>query len=763
MKNWKIAVAATVLGCLAWGQALANGTLISVQSPKDMVYDSSRNVIYITSVDQVLRYGLDCGCMLTPIQITGAALQGIDLSRDGSTLAVADISNDGNDVWVDLIDPDTLSVTRVTTPKTFDEAGIVNVDFLADGSLVTTSDTAGSGWQPVRRLDLDTMTWSTLISQVFDGAVTSVSGDGKVFGYTDRGESSGQWGVYNSTSSSLYTGGVTQQNNYSIGTNADGSQFAVVGLNATYIYDASHQKVATIGNINSEPSGVVYDPTESMAYFAWYPNNPDIRLYDMDTFKQIGSLNVGYDIIGKMRISHDGMLLMANVVGGIWFTNLLSVSPVTASSGGERIHLTLPATGSPLRSDYGLASLPAHGQAFIQGDQLTYVPDPGFTGTDTFAYAAGFHGHTATATVTITVTADTSPYNPTVSFGTLPALQANTPIPGSSRVPGDFNGDGTSDMTWFDPDTSQFGYWTMSANANGTSSRTGTRVFNITSGYFIGAAGDLNGDGYTDLVFTSSNHDLWLWTNSRTGGFVSRQIYSYPADWQLIGAGDINGDGKDDLLWLSPSSCQFAYWLMDGGKRIGARVIPVTCGYYPTSIGYYTPTKRLSILWTSAAGDLYMWDAQANGGFRSYNLSTIYSQLGQGAADPRGRWAIGGGVAGQGIGIEWYDPASRTGFGATLSRSFNGNGVQTSVQSAITWSGSQGLLNPASGGYLIRGRGTSASALYVTDDSTLSTGTINGLQGGNAPRPDGAKQWTFPDGWRVVGAPANGAAPLPWH
>ncbi len=391
------------------------------------------------------------------------------------------------------------------------------------------------------------------------------------------------------------------------------------------------------------------------------------------------------------------------------------------------------------------------------------MPDPGFTGTDTFSYAAEYHHVTATAPVTINVTADTSPYNPTVSFGTLPVLQASTPVPGSARVPGDFNGDGTSDMLWFNPGTSQLGYWSMTTNASGAVKRTGAHVYDITPGYFIGAAGDLDGDGYTDLVFTSANHDLWLWTNTRSGSFHSSQIYSYPADWQLIGAGDINGDGKDDLLWLNPSTCQFAYWPMDGGKRIGSRVVSVACGYYPTSIGYDTQSKRLSILWTSAAGDLYAWDAQSNGSFRSYNLSSVYSKISEDTANPRGRWAIGGGVAGQGIGLEWYDPSTRTGFGATLTRSFDSNGHQTGFQGSLTWSGNQSLLNPASGGYVVHGAGSSTSALYVTDDSTLSIGTDNLINGSNAPQPDGTEQWTYPDGWFVVGAPGNGAIPLPWH
>lgn len=759
MKQWTIAVLATVLGCLAWGQAFADGTLIPASSVEDMVYDGSRGIIYISDQFEVLRYGLDCGCMLAPIQIPGGAvIYGIDLSPNGQTLAVANDKTDSQNAWVDLINPDTLQVTSAPFHLTFGESGTTDVSFLGDGSLVTTS--AGSDVVPMRRLDLSSMTWSTVAPRVWKFARTAVSGDGKVLAYGEP-ISGGPWGVYYPASGTVYDGTSGDQT-HGIGVNSDGTQFAVVNTNLTYIFDANHQQVGTIGQPGQTPYGVAYDPVKPLAYFPW-SGTSEVRVYDMDTFQEV----TRYDVVDKVqlrtRISHDGLVLMVSVSGGVRFLTLLTTDPVSADSNGGRVRITLPPTSPQVPAGYGLASQPSHGQAFVNGDQLTYVPDPGFTGTDTFSYTAEYHHVRATATVTINVTADTSAYDPVVSFNTLPALQASTPIPGSARVPGDINGDGTSDMLWFNPGSSQFGYWAMSANAGGAVKRIGARTFNITSGYFIGAAGDLDGDGYTDLVFTSANHDLWLWTNSRTGGFRSRRIYDYPADWQLIGAGDVNGDGKDDLLWLDPSTCQFAYWLMDGPTRIGARVISVACGYYPASVGYYTPSKRLSILWTSAAGDLYMWDAQANGGFRSYDLSSVYSMLGQNTADPRGRWAIGGGVAGQGIGIEWHDPASRTGFGVSLSRIFDSKGVQTSFQPAFTWSGSQSMLNAASGNYLVQGSGASTSALYVIDDSTHSTGTIDALQGNDAPQPDGAKQWTYPDGWYVVGAPANGAYPLPWH
>src|SRR5690242_3420868 len=85
---------------------------------------------------------------------------------------------------------------------------------------------------------------------------------------------------------------------------------------------------------------------------------------------------------------------------------------------------------------------------------------------------------------------------PVVSFHTLPALQAQTPIPGSARVPGDFNGDGTSDLLWFNPSEATLGYWLMQAGVPGlfdpAVSRIGIRTYKITPGYFVGAVGDLD-------------------------------------------------------------------------------------------------------------------------------------------------------------------------------------------------------------------------------------------------------------------------------
>ena len=59
----------------------AAGTLIPAASRVDMVYDSGRDVLYITNGDSVLRYHISSDSFMTPFVVPGANLGGIDLSH----------------------------------------------------------------------------------------------------------------------------------------------------------------------------------------------------------------------------------------------------------------------------------------------------------------------------------------------------------------------------------------------------------------------------------------------------------------------------------------------------------------------------------------------------------------------------------------------------------------------------------------------------------------------------------------------------------
>ena len=348
-----------------------------------------------------------------------------------------------------------------------------------------------------------------------------------------------------------------------------------------------------------------------------------------------------------------------------------------------------------------------------------------------------------------------------ISFNTLPALQATTPVPRSTRVPGDVDGNGVSDIFWFNPSTSQFGYWLMNTNdANGQISRIGLKTFNVTPGYFVGAIGDFNGDGLADAILTSNNHDLYLWKNNGSGGFTQTQLDSYPAGWVLVGAGDIDGDGTDDLLWLNPSQCQFGYWLMKNGVHIATKIVDITCGYYPISIGYYTPSNRISIIWSSAKHDIYMWDE--NGiGFNTYNLSTPSF----GTSDVL--VMLGGGYEGTDITLAEYVPNKLSttignGGAGTINRQFDPIGAQTSFSQGPGWEG--GVILPwSSAGELIEGRGTNKTGLIYQYGSTVIgvCPPVGGGAGESGPTPTlhACPEYSFPSGWYVIGAMANGIVP----
>src|SRR4051812_45649292 len=72
-------------GTLVIKPAISTGpTLIPAPNRADMVYDQGRDILYITSGNQVLRYQLASDSFLTPFQLSGN-LMGLDLSPDGNT------------------------------------------------------------------------------------------------------------------------------------------------------------------------------------------------------------------------------------------------------------------------------------------------------------------------------------------------------------------------------------------------------------------------------------------------------------------------------------------------------------------------------------------------------------------------------------------------------------------------------------------------------------------------------------------------------
>lgn len=413
-------------------EVLAVGTFVPAAQRRDMVYDDARDILFITNSDRVLRYHVGSGTFLPPI-VTGGYVEGIDLSPDGNTLAVADSIPDGVQAHVYLVPVRPVSGTGYLVPKKISttnarlyDGGIYSVAYASDGTIRTAPVLYGySGWGPMRKLDPATRTWTDL-STVSFGSMLSASGDGDTIAYVQGGTSSGDWG-YADIPTGQVIGSNYQQGtswfNFEVGTDRTGSQFAIPTYNGTYVYNETFQRIAKIGTYaGPQPIGVAYHPVRKVAYFPWAQTR-EVRVYDMQTFTQIGSYDFEYGFThtgngaynyGRTRISRDGSLLMVSVEGGVRLLRIyapLQASPVSFSAvqvSGAGSGTTVPLLGSIGNGDalaYSLSSAPRHGQASVAGEMLTYTPRPGFTGTDTFAYRVRYGSASRAAQVTVQIVA----------------------------------------------------------------------------------------------------------------------------------------------------------------------------------------------------------------------------------------------------------------------------------------------------------------------------------------------------------------------
>jgi PKD repeat protein len=300
------------------------------------------------------------------------------------------------------------------------------------------------------------------------------------------------------------------------------------------------------------------------------------------------------------------------------FLPLVNVMDVTVSADGNQVRAATYGRGVWELSAVGNNAVPTANYSVVS-NQLT----ASFTDTSTdsdgsivrrlWSFGDGVsasstnpsHTYAAPGTYTVTLTVtDNGGYSHTKT--------AQVSV-GSGAVNNDLNGNGTSDLLWFNTAANKFAYWLMS---NTTLVSSG--AFTVGANYRVVATPDLDGDGRTDLMWRDvDSNTYYYWRSRGDGQFDTGRIAGVAAGWLVERTADLNGDGRHDIIWRNSNTPgQYALWFMNGVSAIGqTRVFSVPTEYSVVGTGDLDGDGRADILWNNASiRQLYAWRSRNDNG-----------------------------------------------------------------------------------------------------------------------------------------------------
>ncbi len=319
----------------------------------DFVYDSARDVIYLTTATAIQRYHVGSNIFLTPIAC-GVNLYGIDLSLDGNTLVAADYSRVTNKCGIWAIDLPTETIQAVKYDPGYDETGTMWVAFGNDGAVLATSDVTSYGIVALRRIHPGSNYVSDIIA-VEDASFLAASPDGSTIAVTEWHSTASRVLRYNVETQATTIGstGWAWANEYRPALSPGGAQLAApTTYGGTFIFDPAFN---IITNIAGQNGGLIYHPSNNIAFFAW-SGSREIRALDTAAFEELWRYDFGTNVPANtfLRTSRDGSLILAMMEGAVRLLRWTNAAPVITNQPTSRtvspdsnVTFTVGAEGPP--------------------------------------------------------------------------------------------------------------------------------------------------------------------------------------------------------------------------------------------------------------------------------------------------------------------------------------------------------------------------------------------------------------------------------
>ncbi len=127
---------------------------------------------------------------------------------------------------------------------------------------------------------------------------------------------------------------------------------------------------------------------------------------------------------------------------------------------------------------------------------------------------------------------------------------------------------------------------------------------NVKPAWDVQAVGDLDGDGFGDLVWRfrgmSPNFDdqgvSFIWFTNGNGVTQVRKRGGAPLTWTLLGAADLNADGAADMLYISPASAMRALMATPTRTCTNLSAGSIPSGFTALRFADFTGARRGDVL-----------------------------------------------------------------------------------------------------------------------------------------------------------------------
>ena len=174
------------------------------------------------------------------------------------------------------------------------------------------------------------------------------------------------------------------------------------------------------------------------------------------------------------------------------------------------------------------------------------------------------------------------------------------------KAAGDIDGDGVSDLL-FQSAGGDAGRWFM--NADG-STRDAGFWFNL-GGWEIKACGDYEGTGRSQLFFQTAHGDVAYWRLDTNGNAQASVPLGNMGMWKLRGLGDLDGDHKAELFWQNPSGLVAIWYHRPDGSIYGTT--PFNTGDWALcGVADLDGDGVCDLLWQDGVGNTGGWFMNSN-------------------------------------------------------------------------------------------------------------------------------------------------------